>query len=163
MISFDTDSLAEQINEMKEEFDAKVNDINRGLVSATELVCAALEGDMKRLMRDTEVDTEKTYYHWGKGHEGRQNGVRRGTPHHPSLPGHAPAPDFGTLLQSITHDVDVDGDTVTGRAGSTITEPPYPAYLENGTSKMAPRPWAKPALDMNTEFIKQTFDEVVRG
>ena len=148
MISFDADSLAEQIDEMKEEFAAKINDINRGLVNATELVCAALEGDMKRLMRDTEVDYSKTY---GK------NG------HHPSLPGHAPAPDFGTLLQSITHDVDVDGDTVTGRAGSTITEPPYPAYLEDGTSKMAPRPWAKPALDMNTEFIKQTFDEVVRG
>lgn len=100
--------------------------------------CAEVERTAKTLMRDTSVDMNKTY-----GKKG----------HHPSLPGKAPAPDTGTLLQSITHSVKVTKDGAEGEVGSILRNPDYPAFLEYGTSKMKPRPWLSAALIKCQSFM----------
>ena len=81
--------------------------------------------------------------------------------HHPSLPGNAPAPDTGTLLQSVTHSLDLDSKgNVKGYVGSILKNPPYPRYLEYGTSKMKPRPWLSAALIKSHDFIAAKFREI---
>lgn len=93
------------------------------------LACAEVERTAKTIMRDTAVNTEISY--------GAKN-------HHPSLPGNPPAPDTGTLLQSVTHSIEEEDGLTVGYVGSTLKD--YPRYLEYGTSKMKPRPWLSLAL-----------------
>ena len=103
-----------------------------------------VENTAKRLMTDTAINTAIVYW----------SGKNKTIAHSPSMEGSAPAVDSGALRRSVTHDITVNGTSVRGRVGSTITNPPYGAYLENGTSRMAPRPWLLPALDMNTDKIR---------
>lgn len=42
------------------------------------------------------------YYYWGKGHEGRKRGIRRGIKHWSSKPGMPPNSNTGTLRGKIT-------------------------------------------------------------
>ena len=112
------------------------------------VACAEIERQAKTVMRDTSVDMDKTY---GK----------RG--HHPSLPGHAPAPDTGTLMRSVTHEVRTDGNEVIGVVGSTLRNPDYPKFLEYGTSKMKPRPWLSTAIERSQNFIVQAFQKIMKG
>ena len=74
---------------------------------------------------------------------------RRGRKWHTaSAPGEAPAIDTGRLRQSITHQFEktADGQDFVV-IGTTIGSPPYPRYLEFGTSRMKPRPAWLPALN----------------
>lgn len=112
------------------------------------VACAEIERQAKTLMRDTAVDMEKTY---GK----------RG--HHPSLPGNAPAPDTGTLMRSITHEIRQESDEVIGIVGSTLRNPDYPKFLEFGTSKMKPRPWLSTAIEKSQNFMVQAFQTIMKG
>ena len=115
------------------------------------VACAEIERQAKTLMRDAAVDMEKTY---GK----------RG--HHPSLPGNAPAPDTGTLMRSITHEVrEETGEVVgvVGVVGSTLRNPDYPKFLEFGTSKMKPRPWLSTAIEKSQNFMVQAFQTIMKG
>jgi len=43
--------------------------------------------------------------------------------------------------------LDEPSDKLTVKVGTNITEPPYPAFLEYGTSRMPPHPSAGPAMD----------------
>lgn len=79
-------------------------------------------------------------------------------PHHPSLPGNAPAPDTGNLRSSIHYTIEKDGNLIIGRVGTDVI---YGKYLEFGTSSVAPRPWLKPAMDKNEQFIHKTINEFV--
>lgn len=112
------------------------------------VACTEIERQAKTLMRDTAVDMEKTY---GK----------RG--HHPSLPGNAPAPDTGTLMRSITHEIKQERDEVIGIVGSTLRNPDYPKFLEFGTSKMKPRPWLSTAIEKSQNFMVQAFQKIMKG
>lgn len=112
------------------------------------VACAEIERQAKTLMRDTAVDMEKTY---GK----------RG--HHPSLPGNAPAPDTGTLMRSITHEVREENGEVVGIVGSTLRNPDYPKFLEFGTSKIKPRPWLSTAIEKSQNFMVQAFQKIMKG
>lgn len=112
------------------------------------VACAEVERQAKTLMRDTVVDIEKSY-----GKKG----------HHPSLPGNAPAPDTGTLMRSITHEVRMEGREPTGVVGSTLVNPDYPKYLEYGTSKMKPRPWLSAAIVKSQSFIAQAWQAIMKG
>jgi HK97 gp10 family phage protein len=143
--------LRKQIDEMKKKFAAKAVSVGDNKVQAVANACLMIEGTAKRLMRATF-----TAISYENPVTGRMVVNKRPR----SVPGSAPAPDTGTLMRSITHDVDVDNKKVVGRVGSVITNPPYPAYLENGTSKMAARPWLRPSLDQNAVKIGAMFRKV---
>ena len=112
------------------------------------VACAEVERQAKTLMRDTAVDMEKTY-----GKKG----------HHPSLPGNAPAPDTGTLMRSIAHEIKQERDEVIGNVGSILRNPDYPKFLEFGTSKMKPRPWLSTAIEKSQNFMEQAFQKIMKG
>ena len=107
--------------------------------------CATIQKEAMEEMRDTAIDTSKTY-----GKKG----------HHPSLPGNPPAVDTGTLRRSITYQV--DENELVGYVGSNLKNPPYGAYLEFGTSRMKPRPWLKPATEKSMEKIKEIMAGAVK-
>lgn len=58
--------------------------------------------------------------------------------HRASLPGDPPAPDTGRLRASVTHEVLAAPDAVTAR---TSVNAEYALPLEEGTEKIAPRPF----------------------
>lgn len=107
--------------------------------------CATIQKEAMEEMRDTAIDTSKTY-----GKKG----------HHPSLPGNPPAVDTGTLRRSVTYQV--DENELVGYVGSNLKNPPYGAYLEFGTSRMKPRPWLKPATEKSMEKIKEIMAGAVK-
>lgn len=82
---------------------------------------------------------------------------KRGKKQHiASSPGNPPAIDSGDLLKSILFDVrDMEVEV-----GSIIDVPPYPTYLEEGTSKMKARPWLAPAVEKHE---KEIIDNVGHG
>jgi len=94
-------------------------------------------------MKDTEVDSSKSYK------------AGRAKPHHPSMPGHPPAVDKGNLISSLVYEF---GDLQV-EIGSDQTEPPYPVYLEDGTSKMAARPWLAPAVEEYEDDMMEQLGE----
>lgn len=134
------------VGEIQAAFKEKLQNCEKDQLKFVTLSCAEIERNAKTLMRDTSVNQNVTY-----GKKG----------HHPSLPGNAPAPDTGTLLQSVTHSIDTEfnGD-VTGEVGSTLKNPPYPRYLEYGTSKMKPRPWLSAAIIKSHTFMAAMFREI---
>ena len=109
------------------------------------LSSAEVERTAKTLMRDTATNPAVSY-----GKKG----------HHPSVEGYAPAPDKGTLLQSITHSVKVEGNEAVGEVGSIIQNSNYPRFLEYGTSKMKPRPWLSASLIKCQSFMAGLFREI---
>ena len=111
--------------------------------------CALIQRDAQESMRDTQIDTSKTYYTHNKSKA-----------HHPSVAGYPPAVDTGTLRRSITYQV--DEDKLEGEVGSVITNPPYGAYLELGTSRMKPRKWLQPAIDRNIGELKQMVGNTIK-
>lgn len=111
--------------------------------------CALIQRDAQESMRDTQIDTSKTYYTHNKSKA-----------HHPSAEGYPPAVDTGTLRRSITYQV--DEDKLEGEVGSVITNPPYGAYLELGTSRMKPRKWLQPAIDRNIGELKQMVGNTIK-
>lgn len=71
--------------------------------------------------------------------------------------------DEGTLIESITYRTHATGWGAVGEIGPTATRDgfPYPMAVEYGTSKMAPQPFAGPALDQHTDaYVKGITDEV---
>lgn len=87
--------------------------------------------------------------------------------HYPSKPGQAPAVDYGAYRASISHEVVVKRDQVHAFVGSDTkklqqenakrrgisaaktgvgSDLDYGFYLEEGTSKMEPRPHLRPAV-----------------
>lgn len=69
--------------------------------------------------------------------------VRHGIAHAASAPGEPFATDTGRLRASITHDLSVDAAGLVARVGTDVE---YGLYQELGSSKMAARPWLRPAL-----------------
>jgi len=60
-----------------------------------------------------------------------------------------PYRQLGGLVNSIIHIV--EGNSVL--IGSTINDPPYPTYLEFGTSHHPPYPWLFPAVELKKPEI----------
>lgn len=98
--------------------------------------------------------------------------TKSGKVHHPSLPGFPPAKDSGDYVASIQPDdrwPDVE-------VGSLITDPPYPEYLERGTTAgfgspfkgmntgMAARPVWEPTIDdMHDQIENDLMEAIKRG
>lgn len=75
-------------------------------------------------------------------------GAVSGAAHVPSLPGQPPNAD--------THRLDLSLDTVLNESRlsvSVVSRAPYGAFLEFGTSKMAARPYLRPALLRNRNRV----------
>lgn len=104
----------------------------KGVVAATEMVAT----EAVSLIRDTPK-TGRIYR-------------RRGVEHQASAPGEPPASDTGRLVGSIRMDftrIEELTGVVNARAG-------YAAHLEYGTSRMAPRPFMRPALANKKEAVE---------
>lgn len=67
--------------------------------------------------------------------------------HQASAPGDPFASDTGSLSASITHDLSIDSIGLLARVGS---DQERMAWLELGTSRMAPRPTLRPSLKAAT-------------
>jgi HK97 gp10 family phage protein len=82
------------------------------------------------------------------------------TPHTASAPGEPPAVDTGQLRASYGHGVEreLNGATLSIGTGS-----PYAAYLEFGTSKIAPRPHLRPVMARNHGTIRDDVADGIRG
>ena len=132
-----------------------LGDVNDAVFPALEqgmrVVCTKITDDIKESMAKTTRDSSRSYHTHNKK-----------IPHHPSAPGNPPAPDTGNLRNSIRFSVENAGNAVKGRIGSTQNKPPYGAYLEYGTSNILPRPWLAPAIERNTDFMRDTFSSAVQ-
>ena len=115
-----------------------------------DLCCKKVQDDIQYSMAHTERDMSKTYY--------TNNKTKA---HHPSLPGNPPAPDTGNLRESIRYEVHGEGREIYGIIGSTQKDPDYAVYTEYGTSKMQPRPWLRPAMNKNNEWIRKSIAKAV--
>ena len=70
--------------------------------------------------------------------------------HRASAPGQAPMSDTGRLASSITFDQD---GPLTATVGSVVA---YAVYLEYGTSRMAARPFFRPAVEtIRPKFMRR--------
>ena len=79
--------------------------------------------------------------------------------HTASVAGDAPNTDTDALVKSIA--VEQPNDN-TAFVGSGLDNPPYPLWLEFGTSKMKPRPWLQPALDANIGNLNTNISKAVQ-
>jgi HK97 gp10 family phage protein len=78
-----------------------------------------------------------------------------GKGHIPSLPGEAPNNDTSFLRSNIETEIGGPGVvTVTSKA-------PYSAALEYGTSRMAARPFMRPATERNRKKVAQMVGEAL--
>lgn len=139
-------TIEEFANELSQKQKRLETEIGKALAKS----CALIQSTAITSMRDTQIDSGKSYYTHNKT-----------IAHHPSMPYNPPAVDTGTLRRSITYKVN-ESEKV-GRVGSTIKNPPYGLYLEYGTSRMKPRPWLRPALEINMPKIKQFFINALKG
>ena len=129
------------------------------LEKSIKLCCQKVTDDIKESMAKTPRDMEKSYFTNNKK-----------IAHHPSLPGNPPVVDTGNLRNSIRFEMYDKSKAVYGIVGSTQKEPPYGVYLEYGTSKggwggkgMKPRPWLRPAMEKNSEWIRQVIAQAVKN
>lgn len=114
------------------------------------LCCKKVQDDIQYSMAHTERDMSKTYF--------TNNKTKA---HHPSLPGNPPAVDSGNLRNSIRYEVHSEGSEIYGVVGSTQKDPDYAVFTEYGTNKMAPRPWLRPAMQKNNEWIRKSMANAV--
>lgn len=112
----------------------------RGVFSATETV----GNDAVQSMRDSPA-TGREYQ-------------RRGVAHTASSPGNPPRIDTGALSQSKQTRYNTSA-----LEGAVNFSTEYAAPLEFGTSRIEPRPYARPALEKNRKRIADTIgDEIAR-
>lgn len=108
-----------------------------------------------RLARLRNVKTESLKALYAAGEVIREDakqsilaGAVSGAAHVPSLPGQPPNAD--------THRLDLSLDTIINESRlsvSVVSRAPYGAFLEFGTSKMAARPYLRPALLRNRNRV----------
>lgn len=131
--------------------------IESELNKTIELCCQKVRSDIQESMAKTPIDATKFYFTNNKSKA-----------HHPSLPGNPPAPDTGNLRNSIRYEVHGKGKEVYGVVGSSQLDENYAVYTEYGTTKggwggkgMAPRPWLRPAMIKNNDWIRKSIAAAV--
>lgn len=124
--------------------------INSELEETIALCCDKVRSDIQYSMAHTQRDMTRSYYT-----------NNRTKAHHPSLPGNPPARDTGNLTNSIRWEIHNEGKEVYGIVGSSQLDENYAVYTEYGTTKMAPRPWLRPAMEKNNEWIRKSIANAV--
>lgn len=81
-----------------------------------------------------------------------------GKGHVPSLPGQPPNRDTGQLDMSIETSIEAQNPPTV----HVTSHAPYSAALEYGTSKMAERPYMRPATEKNRKKVGQKVAAAVR-
>lgn len=140
----DIKGFAEKLAQMK---DTVTTECGKAIAD----VCARVQKTAMEGMTNTTVDNSISYKHG----------------HHPSVAGAYPAVDTGALRRSITFEVMENKNETRGIVGSNIgnlsSNSLYPAWLEYGTSRMPlGRPWLKPSLEANRDYIKGRFSVAVK-
>lgn len=130
-----------------EELERKKKQVNSDSLKFVTMASAEVERTAKTIMRDSPTNPDVSY---GKKH------------HHPSYAGNPPAPDTGTLMRSITHEVSIKGNEVVGEVGSIRYNSDYPRFLEYGTSKMKPRPWLSASLIKCQSWMANLWKEIFK-
>ena len=137
--------IRKQVQRLQKQLQERIGQADKDSEKFVIYSCAEIERTAKSIMRDSPVNPDVSY--------GRKG-------HHPSYAGNPPAPDTGTLLQSVTHSIEVKDKQAIGYVGSVIKNPDYPRYLEYGTSKMKPRPWLSASLIKCESFMKNLWQEI---
>lgn len=132
------------MDEFKGKMSERVKILKQGLPRQIGLCCERVRSTALNDMAKTPRNEQVSY-----GKKG----------HHPSLPGNAPAPDTGNLRASVHYTMVENSNTIIGIVGSDVE---YGKILEYGTSKIAPRPWLKPALDKNLKFFSKTLVNAIK-
>lgn len=101
-------------------------------------------------------NTPKTGKLYSKGYKNKKGKTAM---HRSSSPGNPPAVDTGDLLRSII----VDARHTEVEVGSIITNPPYPKWLEDGTARMAARPWLDPVVRRQAPRIHMAVRRALRA
>lgn len=139
------------LNDFSDFLAKRASGVYDNLEKTIKLCGEKIRSDIQNNMAHTPRNMERTYY---------TNNKTKG--HHPSLPDNPPAPDTGNLRESIRYEVHKEGKDVYGVIGSTQKDPNYAVYTEYGTKNMAPRPWLRPAMRDNNEFIQSNIAKAVK-
>lgn len=118
---------------------------------------------LKRMAQRTPQQVAKALYAAGQlieadAEQSITAGSISGAGHIPSLPGQPPNADTRGLDLSIETKIGGPG-VVTVEAGGPSA--PYAAYLEYGTSRMAARPFMRPAVERNRKKVAQMVGEAL--
>ena len=140
-----------ELDELSNFLKERAAGLNENIELAIKQCGEKIRSEIQYDMAHTPRNMERTYY---------TNNKTKG--HHPSLPDNPPAPDTGNLRESIRYEVHKESGEVYGIVGSTQKDPDYAVYTEYGTSKMAPRPWLRPAMRKNNDFIRSTVSKAVK-
>lgn len=141
-----------ELDELSDFLKERAAGLNENIELAIKQCGEKIRSDIQYNMAHTPRNMERTYY---------TNNKTKG--HHPSLPDNPPAPDTGNLRESIRYEVHNEGNEVYGIVGSTQKDPNYAVYTEYGTTRMAPRPWLRPAMRANNDFICSTVSRAVKN
>ena len=122
-----------------------LSDIEREAMNRVDAACNVVRNKMIKIQKP---GSGRVYKKVRGGKAGGSRGRRTAKNyiyHRASAPGQPPAPDTGHLRRSIQYEIYKRRHHVFGIVGTSV---PYGKWLEFGTRRMKPRPFARPALDM---------------
>ena len=113
---------------------------------------------MTRAAFMVEREVKKSFGTGASRSDVKSRRTKSGKYHRPSAPGFPPNIDAGELKSSIGSEVVKGSFFVDGLVGDTFNLK-YAPMLELGTSKMAPRPFLRPALKRLRRKIHKVFKD----
>lgn len=120
-------------------------EIDREVQAGLFVVAKKIEGDAKKSI----LNGQKTGQIYKRGN----------VLHRASAPGESPANDTGRLANSINGEVSKSAMEATVKAGGGIVK--YARMLEFGTIRIAPRPFMRPAVESNRNWIADRMKKAV--
>lgn len=137
-----------------------IDDINQRKPQAIRRAFYNIGKDLRKSAKDSILDKNKTgriYNVYVTAGGQRRKRVRR---HQASAPGQAPANLFGSLWRSLDFIVNGSTELVFGSksVASNGKKVPYGVYLEDGTDRIAPRPFISKAVKDNYRNMQKRFE-----
>lgn len=134
---------------------------DKELIAALKKYGAAAAVEVEKAIKKTAInihsDAVKSVSRAGSGRLYKRGpGRNLSATHRASKPGDPPAKDTGRLKSSLVFKMYGNSALV----GSSITDKPYPMWLEFGTQNMEPRPFLGPALEKNRDKYWQRLKDI---